>query len=77
MQQFVAQLQEGYGQQPVVQINEDVFFSVPWGHHLYIISQCKDVDRAVFYLQKTVENGWSRAVLLDFLDTNLFKTLGR
>ena len=30
-------------------ISEDVFFSVPWGHHLYIISQCKDVERAVFY----------------------------
>jgi len=48
-------------QQPVAQISEEAFFSVPWGHHLYIISQCKDVDRAVFYLQKTVENGWSRA----------------
>ena len=56
-------------QQPVAQISEDVFFSVPWGHHLYIISQCKDVERAVFYLNKTVENGWSRAVLLNFLDT--------
>ena len=77
MQQAVAKLGEDDGQQAVAQINEDVFFSVPWGHHLYVISQCKDVDRAVFYLQKTVENGWSRAVLLDFLDTNLFKTLGR
>lgn len=48
-------------QQAVAKINEDVFFSVLWGHHLYIISQCKDVDRAVFYLKKTVENGWSRA----------------
>ena len=51
VQQVVAQLQKGHGQQPVAQISEDVFFSVPWGHHLYIISQCKDVNRAVFYLQ--------------------------
>ena len=65
MQQVVAQLQEGFGQQPVAQISEEVFFSVPWGHHLYIISQCKDVDRAVFYLQKTVENGWSRYVVVE------------
>lgn len=49
------------------------FFSVRWGHHLYIISQCKDVDCAVFYLKKTVENGWRRTVLLNFLDTN-YKT---
>lgn len=66
-----------FGQQPVAQISEDVFFSVPWGHHLYIISQCKDVDRAVFYLQKTVENGWSRAVLLNFLDANLYERQGK
>ena len=64
-------------QQPVAQISEEVFFSVPWGHHLYIISQCKDVDHAVFYLQKTVENGWSRAVLLNYLDTNLYERQGK
>ena len=64
-------------QQPVAKISEDVFFSVPWGHHLYIISQCNDVERAVFYLNKTVENGWSRAVLLNFLDTNLYERQGK
>ena len=62
-----------FGQQSVAQISEDVFFSVPWGHHLYIITQCKDVDKAVFYLKKTVEHGWSRAVLLNFLDTDLYE----
>ena len=61
-QQVVAQLDDVNMQQPVAQISEEAFFSVPWGHHLYIISQCKDVNRAVFYLKKTVENGWSRAV---------------
>ena len=76
-QQAVAKLGDANGQQPVAQISEDVFFSVPWGHHLYIMSQCKDVDRAVFYLQKTVENGWSRAVLLNFLDTNLYERQGK
>ena len=63
-QQPVAKLGDDEWQQPVAPISEDVFFSVHWGHHLYIMSQCKDVERAVFYLNKTVENGWSRAVLL-------------
>lgn len=75
-QQPVAKLGNSKGQQPVAQISEDVFFSVPWGHHLYIISQCKDVEHAVFYLNKTVENGWSRAVLLNFLDTDLYERQG-
>ena len=56
---------------------EDTFFSVPWGHHLYIITQCKDVNKAMFYLCKTVEQGWSRAVLLNFLDTDLFERQGK
>ena len=77
VQQAVAKLDVDMRQQTVAQISEDVFFSVPWGHHLYIISQCKDVSRAVFYLKKTVENGWSRAVLLNYLDTNLYERQGK
>lgn len=77
VQQPVAKLDDDMRQQPVAQISEDVFFSVPWGHHLYIISQCKDVSRAVFYLKKIVENGWSRAVLLNYLDTNLYERQGK
>ena len=77
VQQAVAKLGDDMRQQHVAQISEDVFFSVPWGHHLYIISQCKDVSRAVFYLKKTVENGWSRAVLLNYLDTNLYERQGK
>ena len=47
LQQLVAQLENDEEQQPVVTIREDVFFSIPWRHHLYIISQCKDVDRVI------------------------------
>ena len=77
VQQPVAKLDDDMRQQHVAQISEDVFFSDPWGHHLFIISQCKDVSRAVFYLKKTVENGWSRAVLLNYLDTNLYERQGK
>ena len=77
-QWFLFYNQEGsIGQQVVAQLGEDMFFSVPWGHHLYIMSSCKDINKAVFYLQKTVENGWSRAVLLNFLDTDLYERQGK
>ena len=77
VQQAVAQLDDDKSQASVAQISEEIFFSVPWGHHLYIISQCKEVSRAVFYLKKTVENGWSRAVLLNYLDTDLYERQGK
>lgn len=48
-------------------------FVIPWGHHRYIIDKCKDVKEAIFFINKVIENNWSRAVLLNFLDTNLYK----
>ncbi|MCQ2276449.1 MAG: PDDEXK nuclease domain-containing protein [Bacteroidales bacterium] len=75
-QQFVSQIAEGNGQQSV-SLFEHIFFSVPWGHHLYIIQKCKEGAKAMFYLKKTVENGWSRAVLANFLDTNLYEREGK
>ena len=52
--------------------------SVPWGHHKYIIDKLHDhPEKAMFYVQKTIENGWSRALLLNMLDTKLFESQGK
>ena len=32
---------------------------VPWGHHIVIIEKCKNIDEALFYITKTIEQGWS------------------
>lgn len=53
-------------------------FSIPWGHNRTIIDKCKgDKNRALFYVTKTLENNWSRAVLLNFLDTDLYERQGK
>ena len=45
-------------------------FSIPWGHHRYIIDKCSnDPGKALFYVRQTLENGWSRDVLLNVLGT--------
>ena len=48
-------------------------FSVPWANHRYIIDKCKKVDEALFFVNEVHKNNWSRDVLLNFLDTNLYK----
>ncbi len=60
------------------QIDENIAFLIPWGHHKVIMDKCKD-DRkkALFFVQKTLENNWSRAMLLNFLDTQLFDRQGK
>lgn len=48
--------------------------SIPWGHHRFIIDKCKNnTQKALFYVKKTIENNWSRTVLLNFLDTDLYE----
>ena len=74
--QAVAQLGEvEITPQVVAQMN---IFMIPWGHHRFIIDKCKDDrNKALFYVEKTLENNWSRAVLQNFLDTNLYERQGK
>lgn len=72
--QFYSVEQE-IGQQPVDQL-ENIYI-IPWGHQILLISKCDTVREALFYVNKTLENGWSRAVLLNFLDTGLFERQGK
>ena len=53
-------------------------FSVPWGHILLIIDKCHDNrDKAEFYVHETVQNSWSRSVLMNYLDTDLYERQGK
>ena len=36
------------------------FAFIGWSHHIAIIQKCKDIDEALYYIQKTIENNWSR-----------------
>ena len=51
---------------------------VPWGHHIAIIDKAKgDPKKALFFVHQTVQNGWSRNMLLNFLDTDLYERQGK
>ena len=53
-------------------------FSIPWGHHMLIVDKCqKNAAKALFYVHQTYQNGWSRNVLLNFLDTDLYERSGK
>jgi predicted nuclease of restriction endonuclease-like (RecB) superfamily len=41
-----------------------LFATIPWGHHLQIITKCKKLDEALFHMQQTAEHRWSRNVLV-------------
>ena len=54
----------------------EAFGLVPWKHHVLIISKCETIDEALFYINKTVEEGWSRSRLEGQLESNLYKSQG-
>ncbi len=75
-----AEGQNNSGIVPQVEGQFDVpeIFSIPWGHHKAILDKCGDQrEKALFYVRETLNNGWSRAVLLNFLDTNLYERQGK
>jgi len=63
------------GQQLVAQSIDNIF-TIPWGHNIVIITKCKDKDEAMFYVRKTVENSYSRAVLVHMIESDLYKREG-
>lgn len=50
---------------------------IPWGHQTDIVSKCKSVDEAMFYLRECILGGWSRQTLDNSLKANLYKSHGK
>ena len=70
VQQAAAQLDNAlYVQQLVSQI--------PWWHNVIIISKIKDQGEALFYVQQTIQNNWSRAVLTHHIESRLYQREGK
>ena len=90
-QQLVDQIQSSdiketiIGQQLVTDLNDQenntiwqqLVAKIPWGHNILIFSKSKDVSEALFYIQKTIDNNWSRNVLLHQIEGNLFERQGK
>ena len=88
MPQSVAQLEEEKVPQAVAQSSEifpqlaeqlsEVLFSIPWGHHRYVMDKCSEEPaKAFYYVRKTMEEGWSREVMLIHMDANLYEREGK
>lgn len=67
------------GLQLVTQLEtiEKLVKSIPWGHNQRIMYKCKDIKEAMFYIQKTMDNSWSRNVLVHQIESNLYERHGK
>lgn len=59
------------------QLNQDsILMKIPWGHHVTILGKCETISQALFYINQTIQNNWSRTVLEMQLKSNLFERQG-
>ena len=54
-----------------------LFSYIPWGQHIEIITNCKYIEEAVFYVQKTIEQSLSRPALHNVIKSNLYEHQGK
>ena len=67
--QLVAELDGQNLPQPVAEI--------PWGHNVWLLEKISNPILRLWYAHKTIEHGWSRAVLTHHIETQLHKREGK
>ncbi len=56
---------------------QNILCKIPWWHHQVILNKCKNEKEAIFYIQQTISNNWSRNVLQIQIESNLFQRQGK
>jgi predicted nuclease of restriction endonuclease-like (RecB) superfamily len=67
--QLVAEFEGGNLPQAVAEI--------PWGHNAALLEKLRDPAQRLWYAEKTVQHGWSRAVLVHQIELDLYGREGR
>lgn len=59
------------------EIGQQAVDQLPWGHIITLIYAVVDKTERRFYIDGTIQNGWSRNILSMQIETNLFKRQGK
>jgi predicted nuclease of restriction endonuclease-like (RecB) superfamily len=58
-------------------ILQGVLAKLTWYHHITLLDKVKDEKIRTFYIQETVQNGWTRDVMVHQIEAGLHKSRGR
>jgi predicted nuclease of restriction endonuclease-like (RecB) superfamily len=50
---------------------------IPWGHNIVIFQKNSEIEKALFYVQKTMKYGWSRSILVHQIESQLYERSGK
>lgn len=62
---------------PNFQNGQQVVGQIPWGHNILIIQRLGSLEERLWYVKKTIENGWSRSVLEAWISSDLYGRQGK
>jgi predicted nuclease of restriction endonuclease-like (RecB) superfamily len=52
-------------------------FNIPWGHNITLLEKLQDNQQRLWYAKETLKNGWSRALLTMWVESDLFGRQGK
>lgn len=67
---YMAKFAAAYPDREFVQ---QVVAQIPWGHNIVLMDKVSNPDERVWYIQKAIENSWSRNVLVHQIESGLYK----
>jgi predicted nuclease of restriction endonuclease-like (RecB) superfamily len=65
---------EAWPEEPIVQ---QVAAQIPWFHNCVLLDKVKDAKERTWYIGKTIESGWSRNVLVHWIESDLYQRQGK
>ncbi|MCK9418193.1 MAG: PDDEXK nuclease domain-containing protein [Nitrospirae bacterium] len=61
------------GREELSQLVRELIAAVPWGHHANVLAKLTDPAARLYYLQATVQFGWSRNMLLNQIKVGAYE----
>ena len=62
---------------PDYEFTQEVPAQITWYHNQTILDKVSDPDQRIWYIRKTIENGWSRNVLAIQIESHLYERDGK
>lgn len=62
---------------PDKQFVQEPLAQITWYHNITLLDKIKDAKQREFYIRKTIENGWSRNVLVMQIESKLYERQGK
>ena len=61
---------------PDEQIVQQAAGQIPWFHNCMLLDKVKDPEERLWYIQQTIQQGWSRSVLTQRVESGLYRRQG-